>query len=84
MAAWEYKVEKLVLECAPMGQMIGIQRPVEPYALIEKKLNDLGRDGWELVEISPPPPDPCNPGVIGLYYFKRPKPVIGAPLPVYT
>jgi hypothetical protein len=84
MAAWEYKVEKLVLECAPMGQMIGIQRPPDAIAALERRLNTLGLDGWELIDISPPPPNTCQPDVIGLYYFKRPKPVIGAPLPVYT
>lgn len=71
---WEYKVEMLSSVCSPT---IGIRKTGPVSGFVEIRLNEIGREGWELVEISPTPPDPCNPGVLGLFYFKRPvKPLL--------
>ena len=49
---WEYKV---------------IPMPNRIVAATEKALNELGRDGWELVAITP-----ADKGFIGQAFFKRP------------
>lgn len=74
---WEYKVEKLELAC--VGG-IGIQRPMDTYKMLEERLNQLGQEGWELVEISPAFGRDCET-ILGVYYFKRQKPTIGSKLP---
>ncbi len=67
---WEYLIEELTPECA-MG--IGIQKPVKVSAQVQKRLNELGAQGWELVGTGPPLPGACNPPPLGTFYFRRPK-----------
>lgn len=73
MIEWEYKIEKLVANCGAPGPVIGIQRPPDTYKVVEERLNELGKEGWELVEIAPPLPNECGPALLGIYYFKRGK-----------
>lgn len=69
---WQYLVEKLTVTAGPMTQMIGIARPTDTYKVIQDRLNELGRQGWELVSLSPPAPNACEAEpVVGVFYFKR-------------
>lgn len=68
---WEYLIEELTLECA---MAVGIQRPQKVSAEVQKRLNALGAEGWELIQMGPPLPGACNPPPLGTFYFRRPKP----------
>lgn len=72
---WQYLVEELAVDCTVP---IGFQKPVKLSAIVQKRLNELGAEGWELVEAAPPfvwPAGPgCNPPPVGIFYFKRPAP----------
>lgn len=68
---WDYTIEKVVLECA-VG--IGIQKPTDVYQAVDRRLNELGAQGWELVGITGPLAQVCNPPVLAVLYLKRAKP----------
>lgn len=57
---WEYKAVSLLGELA--GKKKGLVIDKDPYRELEKNLNELGSEGWEL----------CH-GAADLYVFKRPK-----------
>lgn len=66
---WQYKVEKLT---GLQGPMIGLSRPTDTYKIIQDRLNELGKEGWELVSLSPPAPNACETDlVVSVFYFKR-------------
>jgi len=69
---WEYTMENIVF----------LNTLAESIAKVKEQLNGLGNRGWELVSILPTPRAPGNyePPVGGMYIFKRPKQVIGAPI----
>lgn len=75
MEKWEYHIEKFTYQSgAPGAQAIGIVKPTNVYDVVQKRLNELGLEGWELVQVAPPLPGVvCGNEPLMLYYFKRPK-----------
>lgn len=70
MSKWAYHIEKFTLECA--APAIGIAKPTNVYDAVEKRLNELGMEGWELVSIAPPLPDSsARTPALMTYYFKK-------------
>jgi hypothetical protein len=48
MIKWEYKVVDVVLD-------LGVSAERKPYIeQVETILNDLGREGWEVIRLQPP------------------------------
>lgn len=77
MEPWEYHIEKFTLQSFPAANAIGIVKPQtadNTYDTVQKRLNELGGDGWELMAITPPLPAPAQKdAALVIYYFKRPK-----------
>lgn len=67
---WEYLIEKVVVECAVP---VGFSRPGDVQQIVQKRLNELGALGWELVSVTGPLAQGCNPPIIALLYLKRQK-----------
>lgn len=71
-AKWSYHIEKFTLECGTPAVGIGIAKPTNVYDTVSKRLNDLGMQGWELVQVAPPLPDSsAQTPAIMIYYFKK-------------
>lgn len=68
MTKWEYRIEKVVSECA-VG--IGISKPTDIYQVVVNRMNELGEQGWELVGVGGPLAQNCNPPVLAILYLKR-------------
>jgi hypothetical protein len=56
MTAWEYRVVEIVVHDLRRCEMI---------------MNDLGREGWELISVMPP--DPAQERPLPLAFFKEPE-----------
>lgn len=67
---WEYRVEKVVSG----GQAIGIAKPTDVAVVVAEALNRFGDEGWELVTVGGPLPDPTQQKTVALLYLKRPQP----------
>lgn len=70
MTKWEYLIEELTVDCGPV---IGIRKPVKVSAEVQKRLNELGDQGWEFIDMGPALPGACSPPPLGTFYFRRPK-----------
>ena len=76
MQKWEYKIQGTDLKILDTYEKVAMRQPntmSEQNTRIEKWLNELGKDGWELINIkiiegtsTPIREDTYN------YYFKRP------------